>query len=371
MRVSVITPVYNGAEFLAQAIDSLLAQTMKDWELVIVDDGSTDATPEVIDGYDDPRIFRIRQPNSGEAVARNTGLRLASGEYVGWLDADDLYLPNALTDLSEFLDARRDVDVVYSDGYLCDEHGKLLTRLSDHRTGVHVGNVLEQLVLSSEITAPVCALMRRSAVRRYGITFDPDLVIGPDWDFWIQLAACDASFGYMDKLTCLYRVHTRNITRLSGQEKRRRDLVSGRMKVLRSAWFDALSTATRRKFFYHLAVELLAGQPDRQREILRHHRFGQLPVAIQAALWRHVAVDYLRRGADPDFAAECLGASQSLGGDLRTLLLTKTVQYRVGRSISRRVLRAWRAGRSAFQLMRHPGRHRPKPVPAALGPIGA
>ena len=92
-------PVYNGELFIEQALDSLLAQSFQDWELIIVDDGSTDSTPFILNRYAvDPRIRVIRQNNAGEAGARNTGLDNMKGEYMAFLDADDIYLPSALSD---------------------------------------------------------------------------------------------------------------------------------------------------------------------------------------------------------------------------------------------------------------------------------
>ena len=195
-KVSVIMPVYNGARFVAEAIESVLAQTWQDWELTIIDDGSTDSTPSILKAFSDPRIIIIRQENRGEGAARNVGLDTAMGEYVAFLDADDLYLSNALADLVAYLDVHPQVDAVFSDGYLCDEGGKPLMRLSEHRPGVYTDNILEPLVLSpSVISGIICTMARCSIIEHYGVRFDESLVIGPDWDFLIQLAR-HARFGF-------------------------------------------------------------------------------------------------------------------------------------------------------------------------------
>jgi glycosyltransferase involved in cell wall biosynthesis len=370
MRVSVITPVYNGAKYLGPAIDSLLAQTMQDWELIIVDDGSTDETPQVIERCTDPRIVKVRQPNAGEAVARNTGLQRARGDYIGWLDADDLYLPNALADLAGFLDQHPEFDIVYSDGYVCDENGNTLMRLSEHRPGVPTGNILEQIVLSSLVTAPICALTRRAAIERHSVAFDRNLVIGPDWDFWTQLAR-HVHFGYLDKLTCMYRVHLSNITRLVGQRKRNNDLVFGRMKVLNADWFEELSVQTQQQFFYRLLVVLLADQPERQREIMHGIKFQRLPASRQAALWRHMARDYVLKGAETAFAVECLRSAQQLAArDVRSRLLLQALQSDAGRRIAAVAVRLWEAARNMANRLRHPGQRRPKAMPEGLRPVG-
>lgn len=95
-KISVILPVFNGKRFIAKAIESVLDQSLKDFELIIVDDGSTDSTREVIDSFDDERIILISQPNQGPGQARNSGLEVASGEYVMFLDADDWFCSDAL-----------------------------------------------------------------------------------------------------------------------------------------------------------------------------------------------------------------------------------------------------------------------------------
>src|SRR5262245_60329647 len=101
--VSIIMPAYNGERFITQAIDSLLAQTYTYWELVVVDDGSTDATANVVSSFDDPRIRYVAQENRGQAAALNHGLRLAKGEYVTTLDVDDWLTTNSLADRVAFL----------------------------------------------------------------------------------------------------------------------------------------------------------------------------------------------------------------------------------------------------------------------------
>ncbi|MBR5167935.1 MAG: glycosyltransferase family 2 protein [Salinivirgaceae bacterium] len=101
MRFSVITPTYNRAAFLPKAIESVLAQTYTDWELIIVDDGSTDNTREVVSQYKDKRITYIYQENAERSAARNNGIAHAKGEYVCFLDSDDYYLENFLTDLNQ------------------------------------------------------------------------------------------------------------------------------------------------------------------------------------------------------------------------------------------------------------------------------
>src|SRR5688500_7922397 len=113
--VSVVVPTYNYARFIGETFDSLRAQTYADWECVVVDDGSTDDTVEVVARWRerDPRIRYLRQPNQRQAAAKNTGLKEARGRYIQFLDADDLVEPRKLERQVEFLEATPSADIVY------------------------------------------------------------------------------------------------------------------------------------------------------------------------------------------------------------------------------------------------------------------
>jgi glycosyltransferase involved in cell wall biosynthesis len=122
----------------------------------------------------------IHQSNAGEAAARNSGLVAATGELIAFLDADDLYLRNALQDMVACLDERPDIGAVYSEGYFCDEQQQILVPLSENRPGIITGNILEQLVLDpAVITATISTMIRREIIEQFQIRFDPAFVIGP------------------------------------------------------------------------------------------------------------------------------------------------------------------------------------------------
>jgi glycosyltransferase involved in cell wall biosynthesis len=368
--ISVIMPVYNGARFLPQTLDSLLAQTCIDWELIVVDDGSTDATPDILAKYDDPRFLKIRKANGGEAQTRNVGLRHASGEFIAFLDADDLYLPTALADMSAFLTAHQEYDALFSNGYLCDENERILSQLSDHRSGIYTGNILEPLVLTADVlTVPVCTMTRRAVIQAHQIEFDEQLVIGPDWDFWIRLARY-ARFGYLESLTCMYRVHLTNITRTSGAQKRRKDLVYGRLKVLNADWFPELSWPTRQRFFYGLLVDLLAEDTVQQQQIFDHPNFRALPDARRAGLLRQVGTQHLLRRSAPDFAVRCLQSAVTLNPSDRKSRYILTARRTIGLPATAAILRFWQRFYLWGQKARSVGQRRAKPVPSSLGPVG-
>ncbi|MEW6109468.1 MAG: glycosyltransferase [Nitrospirota bacterium] len=122
MKVSVIIPTYNRAQYICQAIESVLQQTMKDYGVIVVDDGSTDNTREVITPYLD-KIKYIYTDNCGPAHARNVGMKAATGEYISWLDSDDLYYPYKLELQSACLDKFQDVAMVCTEASAFDDSG--------------------------------------------------------------------------------------------------------------------------------------------------------------------------------------------------------------------------------------------------------
>ena len=340
-KISVIMPVYNGELFVQQAIESLLAQSFQGWELIIVDDGSQDRTPGILEQYTDQRIKVIRQANRGEAGARNTGMRQMTGEYMAFLDADDTYLPGALHDLSSFLDANPQFDAVFSDGYICDHEDRQLMRLTDVRPGIYTGNILDPLVMSpSVITVPVCTMTRVSKLREYDLYFDEENnLIGTDWDFWIRLAV-HAEFGYLDKLTCKYRIHTTNITRTTGSGKRKQDRIYKRMKIMNAEWFGRLSPATRELFFLDLLTVTLSGDSVSQGQILQSPKFAGMAASKRADLWRMVGIDVLKNGGDPAEVRSYLEESLKLNpSDRKTRILISTL--RVGRPVALAFVTAW------------------------------
>lgn len=125
-KVSIITPCYNGAHFIAETIESVLAQDYKDWEMIIVNDGSTDDSAQIISEYAaaDPRITLVNQENGGSANARNHGIRLATGRYICLLDGDDLWYPTFLTEQTGFL-REKDAAVVCSSYEHIDENSEV------------------------------------------------------------------------------------------------------------------------------------------------------------------------------------------------------------------------------------------------------
>jgi glycosyltransferase involved in cell wall biosynthesis len=367
-KVSVIMPVYNGAKYVGMAIESLLNQTLSDWELRVVDDGSADSTPDILATYNDPRIFCVRQRNGGEASARNRGLQDARGQYCAFLDADDLFLPDALKFRAAFLDTHSHYGVVVSEGFFCNEANQKLGRISDIRAREYEGDILEPLLLDpSVVSVPVGVTARRELLVQHGMWFDTSIGYGTDWDLWIRLARY-THFGYLREPTFLYRVHFENMTREIGKQKFKQDWVKGRRKILESGWFPELSEPTRVSFLYTLVCDMLAGQLAQQEKVFEHEQFQLLSNRAKAQLWRLVGADYLLNHSNREFAIKCLQHSVSLfPSDQKTRYLLVALQ--LGYPIAINSLRVWRNLVAISRRLQGIGHRRPAPIPNQLRPL--
>jgi glycosyltransferase involved in cell wall biosynthesis len=183
--VTVIIPTFNRAAIVGRAIRSVLAQTCQDWELIVVDDGSTDGTEQGVRSFSDHRIKYIRhERNRGGAAARNTGIRCARGEYVAFLDSDDEWLPEKLEkELEVFRDSDPEVGLVYSGQIVLDERGRVLKVGMPRKSGWVHGALLESNFIGScsRVTVKKQVLDRVAG-------FDETFLNGEDSDLWLRVA---------------------------------------------------------------------------------------------------------------------------------------------------------------------------------------
>jgi glycosyltransferase involved in cell wall biosynthesis len=310
--VSIMMPAYNVEKFIGQAIESVINQTYPQWELILVNDGSKDGTANVIANYRDPRIKVISQLNGGESVARNTALKAVKGEYLAFLDADDIFLPNHLELALGYLLAHPESDAVYSDGHYCDGDGNLIQTLSSFRRGPFQGRIFEELVRASDVFGPpTCVVLRHSIISQQDLAFDPAIIIGPDWDFLTRYSE-HASFGYINQPTCLYRVHQTNVTLRTKVEERALSLVRCREKAIKLPGFRSCPVEIRAHVFYDLLVNLLENYPDHQMDLVQQDEFLDLPPKEQARLLRLMASKAILKGGEAKYIDYWLARSKSL-----------------------------------------------------------
>ena len=206
-RVSVIIPTYNRADLLGEAVASVIAQTYKDYEIIIVDDGSTDNTKEVASHFP-PEIRYVQKTNGGAASARNKGIELARGEYLCFVDSDDALLENALETNVNFLDSHPDVGLCYGQVCKMDEDGRLLKlrKLRGAKTsGVRESSEqITRLLFRGDI-AMLAVLVRRSCFEKVGC-FDTSVPYGEDIDMWLRIAM-EYKVGYIAEPLGKVRIH--------------------------------------------------------------------------------------------------------------------------------------------------------------------
>lgn len=335
--VSIMMPAFNAERYIHLAIESVLNQTFVDWELIIVNDGSTDHTRSIVKSYTDQRIILIDQENAGEAAARNTALNHVVGKYLAFLDSDDLFKPDHLKQTIEYLETHPEKDAVYTDGIHCDQDGNLLKSLASRRRGPFEGDIFEQVVRASDVFGPPMVVVMRShtALDRQ-LKFDPSIVIGPDWDFLTRYAQ-DAQFGYLPVQTCIYRIHQTNISVTTNLARRRGYMAICRTKAIKLPRFNQLSLETRSAVFYDLLVNLLHGQEDRQVEATLWSEFTHLPTSEQARLLRQMASKAIQRGVTSKHIPAWLQRSSELDpGNRKSSLILRL--YRLSPAICRMFL---------------------------------
>jgi len=208
--VSIVLPTYNGSRYLSEAIESCLAQTHQDWELIVVDDCSRDSTPEIITRYvaQDPRIRTIRHPSNQKLPrALNTGHAAARGTYLTWISDDNRYLPLALEEMTRFLEEHPTVGVVYADCVMINDRGEYLQDWP--------AQPASRIAYMNSLRA--CFLYRRSVYEMVG-GYDANQFLAEDWDFWLR-AARHFELVPLHKTLYQYRWHDQSLTKAANRSQ--------------------------------------------------------------------------------------------------------------------------------------------------------
>ena len=196
-RVSVIMPTYNCSRFIDKAIQSIFLQTYTDFEIIVVDDGSTDDTSHLLEKWDKLIVY-LYQANRGLSSARNLALSKASGEFVAYLDADDMWYPKKLERQIEFLDSHPEYGLVHSDASIVNEDDTVIYKKYNYekRRFIPQGFCARDLLEYSTIIVPTVVERRDCVVKLGG--FDERLWSVEDYLHWIQIALDGYAIGYID-----------------------------------------------------------------------------------------------------------------------------------------------------------------------------
>lgn len=202
-EVSAIIATYNMGQFLDNAIQSVLSQSCPNLELLVIDDGSTDNTREVVASFEtDSRLRYYWQPNSGQTRAKNVGINLSRGRFIAFCDADDQWTTDKIQLQLPAFNGSEQIAVVYSRSHKIDTDGLLIVNGENLRS-FPSGKVTQQLFIENFVCFGT-AMIRRNCLFDTGV-FDETLRMGIDWDLWLRLST-KYEFCYVDAVTYLYRV---------------------------------------------------------------------------------------------------------------------------------------------------------------------
>ena len=208
--VSAVIPVYNNGPYIAAAVESVLSQTLGPTEIIVVDDGSTDETAAVLKSFGD-KIKYVYQANGGEPAGRNRGLREATGEYIAFLDGDDLWLPNKLELQMDYFRQHPNCALVYSDMSTFDESGVVDASVKERfQMTLPSGRIFAALFMRP-LFGSGSVVFRRECANTVGY-FDQDLLVGSDYEMWLRMAR-HFDLGGIDQPLLKYRFHESMATR--------------------------------------------------------------------------------------------------------------------------------------------------------------
>ena len=257
--ISVIIPVYNGEKTIKETILSVLNQTFEDWELIIINDGSTDSTIEIITQIQDNRIRVFNFENAGLARSRNRGIDHSQGEFISFLDADDLWTTDKLEAQFQTLQNNPKVMVAYSWTDYIDQSSQFL------HSGRHItinGNVYQHLLVNNFLENGSNPLIRKQALNQVG-GFDSSINSVADWDMWLRLAA-GYQFVAVPLPQILYRVSARSMSsQIKNQEREC-------LKVIEKAFKSApesqqnLKCLSLSNLYKYLTFKAIEDSPSRQ-----------------------------------------------------------------------------------------------------------
>lgn len=280
-KVSVVIPAYNSERFIAETLESVFNQSYQDFEVIVVDDGSSDGTDKVISRYEG-RLTYIRKKNEGISVARNTGIAQARGEYVAFIDHDDIWLPEKLKEQMALLEGNKEIYLCFSDVYIIDEkgrRGKNVFKICP----AHSGMVFKQLLKDNFIPV-ITAVIKKEVFKEIGL-FNPQYRIAEDWDLFLRISK-QYPVVFVNRPLAKYRIH-------SGSFSRHRNLMFAEVISIMNKYTGSVDKATartvemrKRKFQFDLGIVYLQeGMRSKARDFfLAKVREEPLPFCFYAGL---------------------------------------------------------------------------------------
>lgn len=206
--VSIVMPAYNAEKYISKSIDSVLLQTHNNWELIIVNDGSSDRTSDVVDLYNDIRIKLFNIDNCGVACARNIGINYVKGDYIAFLDSDDYWIENKLEVQLYYMLCNSNLVMTYTDYFSFIDESKLIPNKQLYP--FKISNPTDRLLVFNYI-ATLTVMVKASVVFELE-GFDNTFFGTEDWDFWIRISK-RGKLGYINQKLAFYREHNEGISK--------------------------------------------------------------------------------------------------------------------------------------------------------------
>lgn len=261
--ISIIIPVYNSEKTILETIKSVLNQTINDFEIIVIDDGSKDKTLEVISKISDPRIQVFSYPNAGVSTSRNRGWEQAKGEFIAFLDHDDLWSPEKLKSQLQALQEHPDAALAYSWTDHCDDSGKVIT-MGRHLSWT--GDVYSKLLVDNFLDTASNPLIRKVALDEVG-GFDPSIDSSGEWDLWLRLAV-KYPFVAVPESQVFHRISSTAMSAQIESHKRECLEVVERAFARTPASLQHLKKASQANIYKYLLCKSLEGQatPEKGRQ---------------------------------------------------------------------------------------------------------
>ncbi len=248
--VSIIIPAWNAEEYIKESLDSALNQTYQNIEVVVVNDGSTDGTENILKTYlGNPKFKYLKHENLGLAAARNTGIKNSSGEFVALLDSDDIFLPEKIEKQVRALEKNPEFDICYSDLlHFTDNNPR---EFFHHRYQYFSGDLFSAL-LRRQFINPLTVFIKKSVFDKFGF-FDEKLRRSEDWDLWLRFARAGVKFYYLNEILAHYRIRSiGNLSSLDSEPEMKEKNLEIFEKIL-----PTLSFLERKKYHFHKILKQL------------------------------------------------------------------------------------------------------------------
>jgi len=224
--ISVIIPVNNQEKYIKECVDSVIMQNYANLEIILIDDGSTDNTFEILKGFGE-KIKYIRQENQGPAASINNGIKAAHGSLICWLGSDDMYMPNKIESQACLFQKDQSLAIIYTDYITIDSNGKELEKVQSPYPFPE--NFTRSLLIRNFINGST-VMMRRECFDKVGY-YDESLRADPDGDMWFRMLKHGYKFGHIPKPLVKYRLHSSNVSHNHDLMRNCKDKV--RLKVIK------------------------------------------------------------------------------------------------------------------------------------------